>query len=580
MLRFFLGILFCVGACVAEAKPATVPGVEPSDAEIRKILINRIDREKEGVGIVIAVVDRDGHRIVSYGALERGDPRLVDGDTLFEIGSITKVFTALLAADMQRRGELRLDDPIEKFVPATAKIPERAGRKITLGDLATHTSALPRMPENFSPKNAEDPYADYTDERLFSFLSSYQLKRDIGVKFEYSNLGFGLLGQGLARRAGTDYESLVKSRICVPLGMTSTEITLTPNLERRFAAGHSSDLVTVSRWDIPALAGAGALRSSANDLAKFLAAAMGYTKTPLAPAFKTLLSVTRPTGAPFIDSALGWAVDTRGGGKIIWKNGGTGGYRTFIGYSPKSGVGIVALSNASTPAGVDDIGLHLLDSRFPLEIPSGSPQESKVEPKRLDDYVGSYELAPNAILWITREGDQLYARLTGQPRAAIYAKSDREFFYKVVDAQLIFQVGADGRTAAAVLRQNGLDRSAKRIDAAEAQSLESEVTKRFKEQTAAPGGEAATRRLVSELQHGHVDYDQYTPEAAALARLTEARSIAFVASLGSLQSVAFKGVGPGGADIYELRFDNGLVDWRIVLAPDGKVASVGSAKKP
>jgi hypothetical protein len=315
-------------------------------------------------------------------------------------------------------------------------------------------------------------------------------------------------------------------------------------------------------------------------MAKFLAAAMGYTKTPLAPAFKMMLSVSRPTGSPFIDNALGWEVDARGGGEIIWKNGGTGGYRTFIGYSPRSGIGIVALSNASTPSGVDDLGLHLLDARFPLEIPAGSPPETKVDAKRLDDFVGHYELSPTAILSITRDGDQLFAQMTGQPRVANYPKGDREFFSKVVDAQLSFQVDSEGKTIAVVLHQNGTDRTAKRIDAAEAERLENEVAKRFKDQTAAPGSDAATHKLIAELQRAHVDYDQFTPEFAVLVRENEKRSIASILSYGALQSVAFKGVGPGGADIYELKFDSAVIDWRIVMAPDGKIASVGFVKKP
>jgi D-alanyl-D-alanine-carboxypeptidase/D-alanyl-D-alanine-endopeptidase len=577
-----IGILCCLIGTFAQARPGPVPtpGAAPSDTEIRKILVSRIDVEKQGLGIVIAVVDRTGHRIVSYGALEKGDPRPLDGDTLFEIGSITKVFTALLLADMAQRGEVRIDDPIAKYLPASVKVPERAGHQITLVDLATHTSALPRMPENFRPNNAENPYVDYTEEQLFTFLSSYQLNRDIGRKFEYSNLGFGLLGLGLARRAGVGYEDLVETRICEPLGTGGTRITLSPELERRFAAGHSADLVTVSRWDIPVLAGAGALRSSANDMAKFLAAAMGYTKTPLAGAFKAMLSVSRPTGSPFVDNALGWQVDTRGGGEIIWKNGGTGGYRTFIGYSPRSGIGIVALSNASTPSGVDDLGLHFLDGRFPLEIPSGSPPESTVDAKRLDEFVGHYELSPIAVISITRDGEQLFAQITGQPRVAIYPRGDREFFYKVVDAQLTFQIAGEGKTIAVVLHQNGNDGTAKRIDAAEAEKLENEVTKRFKEQTAVPGSEAATRRLVSELQTGRINYDQFTPEFAALARKNESRSVATLSSFGALQSLVFKRVGPGGADIYELKFASALIDWRIIMAPDGKIAGVGFVKKP
>jgi serine-type D-Ala-D-Ala carboxypeptidase/endopeptidase len=574
-----LSILLCA-LCIMGSAHAAGASVSPSDADIRDILVKRIDKEKQGVGIVVGVIDAKGRRVVAYGSLEKGDNRPLDGDTLFEIGSITKVFTALLLTDMAQRGEVKLHDPIAKYVPDSAKIPQRDGRQITLVDLATHTSGLPRMPANFHPKDPANPFIDYTEEQLYTFLSSYELTRDVGVKFVYSNLGFGLLGQGLARRAGTDYETLVETRICEPLGMKSTRITLTPEMEHRFAAGHSADLVTVSRWDLPSLAGAGALRSSTNDLLNFLAATMGYTHTTLAPAMKTMLSIQRPTGQAFIDSALGWAVDTRGGSEIIWKNGGTGGYRTFIGYSPRTGVGIVALSNASTEFGTDDIGLHLLDARFPLQIPEGSPRASVVSAKLLDGYIGHYEMAPTFIFSVTREGDQLFVQATGQPRSAVYSKTETEFFYKVIDAQISFQTDPQGQTTGLVLHQGGRDQTAKRISDAEAKQLEDALAKRVKEQTAATGSEAATRRVIDQMQHKQVDYEQFTPDFAVMARQNAAPSEGLIGSLGALQAVAFKGVGPGGMDIYELEFENGTVDWRISLAPDGKIAGIGFRKTP
>jgi CubicO group peptidase (beta-lactamase class C family) len=573
-------ILACLSLFVAVAGQSAELGRAPSEAEIRQILVNRIDTQKQGVGIVVGVIDAKGRRITAYGSLGKGDKRPLDGDTVFEIGSITKVFTALLLTDMAQRGEVKLDDPISKYLPPSAKVPERAGHQITLVDLATHTSGLPRMPTNFRPKDPANPYADFTDQQLYSFLSSYELIRDIGVKFEYSNLGFGLLGQGLAQRAGTDYETLVNSRICGPLDMSSTQITLSPEMERRFAAGHSADLVTVSRWDIPTLAGAGALRSSANDLLKFLAANMGYTKTALAPAMKTMLTVQRPTGQPFLEAALGWTVDTRGGGEIIWKNGGTGGYRSFIGYAPRSGVGIVVLSNAESETGADDLGLHLLDARYPLTIPAGSPREAAVDLKVLDRYVGYYELAPNFILSVTREADQLYVQATGQPRFAVYGKSDREFFYKVVDAQITFEGEAQGKASGLVLHQNGRDQRAARIEEAEAEELEAAVEKRFKDQAPQPGGEAALRRQIDQLQHRQVKYEEYTPEFATVARQQETTVESLIESFGALQSVAFKAVGPGGADIYDVKFELASVECRILLARDGKIAFGAIRKLP
>ena len=190
-------------------QPITVPSTD----EIREILVKRIDQQKQAVGIVVGVIEPNGRRVVAYGNLANGDPRTVDGDTIFEIGSVTKVFTSLLLADMVNRKEVALDDPAAKYLPENVRMPERNGKSITLLDLSTHTSGLPRLPGNLKPKDPRNPYADYSVDDLYQFLSGYTLPRDPGSEFEYSNLGAGLLGHLLARRAGTDYESLIRSRI-------------------------------------------------------------------------------------------------------------------------------------------------------------------------------------------------------------------------------------------------------------------------------------------------------------------------------------------------------------------------------
>ena len=201
------------------------------DAEIRQLLVNRIDAQHESVGIVVGVIEPQGRRVVAYGRMGAADPRPVTAETLYEIGSITKVFTSLLLADSVQRGEVALTDPVARYLPATVTVPSRNGRSIALQDLSNHTSALPRLPANMKPKDPANPYADYTVDQLYAFLSTATLTRDIGSQYEYSNLGGGLLGHVLARRAGMDYESLVRSRITGPLGMNSTAIALSPESE-------------------------------------------------------------------------------------------------------------------------------------------------------------------------------------------------------------------------------------------------------------------------------------------------------------------------------------------------------------
>lgn len=472
MIRKVLAFLFVtmVFQLAVFAQTAAAPPV-PTDEEIRKILIQRIDQARQSVGIVVGVIEPAGKRIVSYGVLAKDDKRPLNGNTIFEIGSITKVFTSLLLADMVERGEVALDDPISKYLPAEVKLPERAGRSITLKDLATHTSGLPRMPDNFNPRDQSNPYADYSVAQMYEFLSKYALTRDIGAQYEYSNLGGGLLGHVLTRKAGMDYEALVRARITGPLDMGSTRITFSADMKARLAAGHNERLEPTANWDLPTLAGAGALRSSANDMLNFLAANLGYTKSPLAPAMSAMPATRRPTTSPAMEIALGWHVAKTSHGDIIWHNGGTGGYRTFAGYDPKTRVGVVVLSNTSTLAGVDDIGRHLLDPAAPL-LPQDSPllqparqlTEITVDPKKFDVFAGRYQFTPEAHLTITREDTHFYGQLSGQPKYEIFPSAEREYFLKVVDAQLTFEVDSQGRPTALVLHQLGRNQRALRFD--------------------------------------------------------------------------------------------------------------------
>lgn len=290
------------------------------------------------------------------------------------------------------------------------------------------------------------------------------MTRDIGAQYEYSNLSGGLLGHALARRAGMDYETLVRAHICDALRMTSTRTTLSPEMKTRLATGHGSAMDPASNWDMPTLAGAGALRSTANDLLIFLAANLGYTKSPLAPAMAAMLKVRRPTGVPGLEIALGWHVLTQAGREIVWHNGGTGGCRAFVGFDPKRRVGVVVLSNAETTAGVDDIGRHLLGPQAPLLVPPKQHKETSVDSKRFDGYVGRYELVPSFILTVTRERDHLLVQATGQLKFEVFAEGPKDYFYKVIDAQITFETDARGRATALVLHQNGADQRAKRIE--------------------------------------------------------------------------------------------------------------------
>jgi len=437
----------------------------PSEADVKQILVHVVDTEKRTVGIVAGLIGPQGSRVVSYGQLDPKMPGTPGPDTVYEIGSISKVFTSLLLADMVKRGEVALDDPVAKYLPKSVKMPSRNGKEITLVDLATHTSGLPRLPSNLKPANAENRYADYTVDDMYAFLSSYQLTSDPGSKYEYSNLGGGLLGHVLALRAGKDYETLLRERVLAPLQMDSTGIHLTADERARLAPGHTESLEPAANWDLPTLAGAGALRSTAHDMLLFLSANLGFTQTPLAAAMEfERTAVRRPTGVSNLEVALAWHILEHNGNEIIWHNGGTGGYRSWMGFDLKKRIGVVVLSNSAN--GVDDIGQHLVDSSLPL-VPYEAPKQRtaiSVDPKVLDGYVGRYQLTPQFIITVTREQGSLYVQATGQPKFEIFAESPTEFFLKVVNAQITFVTGPDGHTTEMILHQGGANQHLKKIE--------------------------------------------------------------------------------------------------------------------
>jgi serine-type D-Ala-D-Ala carboxypeptidase/endopeptidase len=444
-------------------QPITVP----SNDEIHEILVKRIDQQKQAVGIVVGVIEPNGRRVVAYGNLANGnlpngDPGTLDGDTIFEIGSVTKVFTSLLLADMVTRKEVTLDDPAAKYLPAHVKMPERSGKSITLLDLSTHSSGLPRLPSNLKPKDLRNPYAGYSVDDLYQFLSGYTLPRDPGSEFEYSNLGGGLLGHLLAYRAGTDYESLIGTRITQPLSMPDTSIALSSSMKQRMATGQNPRLVPAANWDFPTLAGAGALRSSANDMLTFLEAFLGYKESPLAHAMKAMFEVRRTLGKANI--GLGWFIFPTDGREIANHDGGTGGFCSYVGYDPKERIGVVVLSNAFTPSGVVDIGLHLLNPKVPLANPEAPKQRTEIpiDPKLLDNYTGRYQLA-DRILEISRDGDRLFAQgsaeVNGQPivgpKFEMFAESEKNFFVKVTGSQITFETGPEGRATSLIMHRAG-----------------------------------------------------------------------------------------------------------------------------
>lgn len=436
-----------------------IPGVAtaqhfPSDAELTELIRTRVE-EGRATGIVLGVLEADGStRVVSYGDAGPG-ARPLGETSVFEIGSITKVFTGILLADMTARGEVALDDPVANYLPDRVTMPSR-GREIALVDLSTHHSGLPRLPTNMAPADATNPYADYTVDQLYAFLSAYRLPRDVGAQFEYSNLGGGLLGHALSRAAGLSYEDLVRRRILDPLGMDMTGITLDDDMRAWMTRGHDQQGNVVPLWDLPTLAGAGALRSNMRDMLTFLDANVGAPSTELERAMRAGHEQREEAGGPGMGIGLNWIVQSVRDRRVVWHNGGTGGFRTFIGFDPDAEVGVVVLMNSTH--GADDIGMHLVNPAIPL-TPAPAPVAERTEielpVETLERYVGVYQLAPTFSITVTLEDGALFEQATGQQRFPIFPEAETDFFLRVVDAQITFDVDADGSVTGMVLHQAG-----------------------------------------------------------------------------------------------------------------------------
>ena len=418
-----------------------------TDDEIKAILRDYVDTDKQDAGIAVGIIDENGVRVICHGKLDNKTNKEVDGDTLFEIGSITKVFTTLLLADMVERGEMNLDDPVQNYLPKSVKVPTHNGKQITLLHLATHTSGLPREPDNYSPKSWRNPYADYTVEQLYSFLSRCKLQRDPGTKQEYSNLGMGLLGHVIALKAGKDYETLIKERICEPLRMNSTTITLTPELKSRLAIGHAAPGRPIINSDFHTLVGNGAIRSTVNDLSKFISANLGLKYSSLTPLMQKTHKTYRLESG--LELRLGWE-----GSSKIGHGGQTLGYRSSLGYDIQKRWGAVVLSSCTNSKLVDP----MIDTLI-INVSSKPSKTVSLNPQSFDNYVGLYQAADkNKICSVRREGDRLLIHWlektydhTFYPSVEVFPQSQTVFYNQMWDNRATFIVDPNGQAKRLIL---------------------------------------------------------------------------------------------------------------------------------
>jgi serine-type D-Ala-D-Ala carboxypeptidase/endopeptidase len=423
-----------------------------NDGEIRSLVTQRIKAlggEHSGVGIIVGTVSSEGRKIISVGERSSDDPHTPDGETAFEIGSATKAFTALLLADMAQKDELALDDPVAKYLPAGLKVPERHGRTISLLDLATHTAGLPFMPNESTTWSNLDANK-YSLADLRRFVANCELRSDIGQKWEYSNIGYWLLSEALAHRAGVEYETLLYKRVIAPLHLAKTAFALSPIMKMNFAPGHnavlqpSPSISTLPIYSI--MPAAGGLYSTANDLLKLLGVAMDYERSPLAPAVYLTWNTRRPMSHNGFEQGLGWTIINEQNNLLVVQDGGTFGCASSIAWDPLRRAGVVVLSNQV--ASVGDIARHLLRPNFPLEKPTATKRtEVAIDATKLDLYVGNYEASGEGIFEVGRNADSLVIRSPGEwglPKFRLHPENRQDFFVAELPMHVAFQFENDG----------------------------------------------------------------------------------------------------------------------------------------
>lgn len=397
----------------------------------------------------------------SYGSLTSDKEQAADEKTIYEIGSISKVFTSILLADAIESGTIKLDDPISSVMKELSKTNPSVGDSITVRHLSHHLSGLPVMPPNYTPKEPTNPFKEYDREKLSEYLLSAKPARKPDEGYEYSNLAVGLLGDLLSQQAGVSYEELLRVKITEPLGMSDTVIKLSKEQATRFAPPHNSALLPDHAWDFDALAGCGAIRSTVDDMLLFAQASMNPPKGEIGKALELAWKQHKPALKGNHAMGLGWMI--AGDGSTRWHNGQTGGYHSMILVSRDLKCATVMLCNTAEIK-LDVLAEQIFQTIVGIDVkPTTFEKEFIVDPKVAERLQGKYQLAPGMVLTVQVKEGRMMAQLTGQQFLGLSPVSETEWKYQAVDATLKFELPKTGSSPKVTLFQNGRQMPSPRI---------------------------------------------------------------------------------------------------------------------
>ena len=588
---------FAAEFCVAQKAPVVSPEAEQhiqlvtsgltgdvvikGDEHGTKMLADRM-KELNVPGVSIAVIHQGriewarGFGVGSIG----GSP--VTTETMFQAGSISKPLAAMAVLRLVEEGKLSLDADVNTIL-TTWKFPAypvAAGKPVTLRELLTHTggttvhgfpgyASTEPVPTLVQVLNGEKP----------ANTPAIRSEAVPGTKWNYSGGGYTIIQQALIDITKEPFPKLLHDTVLAPIGMTQStyEQPLPKEFQVYAATPYSGDGKPIKggAHTYPEMAAAG-LWTTPTDLARY---AIEVERSLQGKANHVLSAeMTRQMLTPGMGH---WGLGLKIGGSETnpyFSHAGVneGFVNNFAAYE-KNGEGAVVMTNSASGGQLADEILHSVAAVYGW--PDFQPVVRSVvavDQKTLTQYTGIYSLSPNFNLAITVENGQLISQATGQGKLPLFAESETMFFPKVINAEIEFPKGETGPASQLILHQNGRDLTAKRLGDAEAKKITDAAAafdKRFKDQTAAPGSEAALRRMINELQAGKPDYELMSPDLADATRQQLPQLQSMLNGMGALQSVIFKGVGPGGADIYQVNFEMGSIDYRIWLGADGKTKS-------
>jgi len=409
-----------------------------TDSGLAALVDQRLAGDRTGACMAVAVIEQDAVAR-AFRCADPKDAARIDANTAFEIGSVSKTMTAVLLADLIGQGKASLDEPLSAYLPEGTPLPEFEGQPILLRHVVSHTSGLPALPSRLGATDMNDPYANLTEEALLASLGDVTLSAAPGSAFEYSNFASMVLSLAVARRAGSDLETLLKQRLFAPLGMDSAYITTPPDGVRA-ATGHTPNTKPTPAWTFATdLAGVGGVRATLDDMVRYVQGNLGFIESSISPALE--LAQQQVGEQPPV--AMNWMLAQVGNRRVHTHEGGTGGFSAFVSVDRGLRRGVVILSDTAwhSIGSLGSLGLHLVDAAFPL----GKPRKLAQPPQELlEALAGDYQLQGAMKMTLRQRDGSLFAQAAGQPEIALAFDDAGDFFPLELDALLTPQKKASG----------------------------------------------------------------------------------------------------------------------------------------